>query len=305
MYKTNSQLKQEAKQALSGKWGIAVLMSLLTGIVVYSLSLGDTESIAVTITSFIGTLLNIILNVGFLSFLLKICCGQKDLATFKDLFFGFQCHPGKALLLYLLNVLYILPGTFIYIILLVVFMFAMMASSGASINAMLYSSIEMEPAMLIAFLVVFILLTILYFIYAVYIGTTYGLIYYLLLDYPDLSVGQIWKRSAQLMKGHRLRKVKLELSFIPWIIASIFTLFIGMLWLNVYMNATFTEFYLDLVQQQAYKAQPSTIPNQTTTYTASNITVDTSLTHDCEETHSNTFENHDNNYSGIDPDTFK
>ena len=107
------------------------------------------------------------------------------------------------------------------------------------------------------------------------------------------------------MKGHRWRKVKLELSFIPWILATIFTLFIGILWVNVYMCATYTEFYLDLVQQQAYKSHTSAMPNQSTAYAASDITADTNLTHDCETTHSNMYEHKDNNYCGIDQDTFK
>ncbi len=305
MYKTNRHLKQEAKQALAGKWGVAVLMTLLTSTLVYTLNSGDPESVTITITSLISTLLSTILNVGFLSFLLKICCGQKDSATFKDLFFGFQCQPGKAILLYLLNILYLLPGTLIYAISVAVFLFTMIASSGLSLEAALDSTAMLEPAMGIGFFVVFLILTILYIIYAVYIETTYGLVFYLLLDYPDLTVSQIWKRSAQLMKGHRLRKVKLELSFIPWMFVSIFTFFIGMLWLSAYMNATYTEFYLDLVQQQSYKSQNREMLNHTASYVASDITADTTLTHDCDTTHSNMYEREDNNYTGIDPNTFK
>ena len=251
MYKSNRQLKQEAKQALSGKWGIAVLMSLLTVIITYSFNVGNVESIAFTITSLISSVLSIILNVGFLSFFLKICCGQKESANFSDLFYGFQCHPGKAILLYLLNVLYLLPGTFIYAILLVVLMFV----TFANISYTDLLSADISPTQAVVFIIAFLVLIILYIIYACYIQLTYGMVYYLLLDYPDLPVNQIWKRSAQLMKGNRWRKFKLELSFIPWMIACIFTLFIGYLWLGAYMNATFTEFYLDLVQQQACKNQ--------------------------------------------------
>ena len=75
MYKTNRQLKEEAKQALSGKWGIAVLMSLFTVIITYSFNVGNVESPAFTITSLISSVLSIILNVGLLSFFFKICCG--------------------------------------------------------------------------------------------------------------------------------------------------------------------------------------------------------------------------------------
>lgn len=257
MYKKNSQLKQEARQALSKKWGVAVVMALFTTTISYSLNMGDPDSGAILITSLISTLVGIILNVGFLSFFLKLCCGQKNDAGFKDLFYGFQCHPGKALLLALLSILYLLPGTFIYLILNIAIIFGLFTSSGISLDTMLSAPVDMAPAAGIGFIIAFIILTILYIVYAVYIDTTYCLVFYLLLDYPDLSVTEIWKRSAQLMKGNRLRKVGLDISFFPWILASAITLFIGILWVEAYSKATYTCFYLDIVQNQVAKAQPN------------------------------------------------
>lgn len=307
MYKSNRELKQEARQALSGKWLTAVGMTLLTGLITYSLSYTNPENpnIMVTFTSLIASVLNVILSVGLLSFFMKICCGQKQDAGFKDLFYGFQCHPGKAILLYLLNTLYLLPGTLIYLVLTFVFLFVTFASSGASLNSMLYDNIYIDTTMLVGFLVIFIALTILYIVYAIYIEATYGLVYYLLLDYPDLSTTQIWKRSAQMMKGHRLRKIGLELSFIPWTIVSIFTLFIGLFWLVPYMNASYTEFYLDLVKHQTAPKQEGTVPNQQFYYETSTSPSDTNMTHDCEQAHPETQEQTEGDYRGIDPNTFK
>ncbi len=235
MYKTNQQLKQEAKQALSGKWGIAVLMSLFTIVFTYS--------VTSPLISIVCTILGVILNVGFLSFFLKICCNQKETANFGDLFYGFQCHPGKAILLALLNMLYLLPGTFVFAI----------ASSALAISAFNshYNLAALDSEQIATLFGGISILIILYFIYVCYIQLRYGLVNYLLLDYPDLTVSQIWGRSTQLMKGHKWRKFKLELSFIPWMIACVFTLGVGFLWLAAYMNATFTEFYLDLIQKQS------------------------------------------------------
>ena len=272
MYKSNQQLKQEAKQALSGKWGTAVLMSLFTILFTYTFSGIDVRNPIYTIASIASSILNIILNVGILSFFLKICCNQKQSANFADLFYGFQCHPGKAILLYLLNTLYLLPGALIYAISMVILFFA--TFGGMDLYA------DVEPAEAAKLFIILFLLIALFIAYACYIQLTYGLAYYLLLDYPDLPVYEIWKRSAQLMKGNRWRKFRLELSFIPWAIACIFTLGIGFLWLGAYMNAAFTEFYLDLVSSR-------------------------SLTHDCEATHGNSFEKTNKDYSGIDQSTFQ
>lgn len=308
MYKTSKQLKQDAAQALSGKWGIVVLMMLTMGLISVPFAMLTEIDESFVWLSYVVSFLSIILNVGITSFLMKICCGQKQQAVFSDLFYGFKCHPGKALLLYLLTILYMIPGAIVYAILLVVFMFVFIAGSGMSLSQLLYSDIS--DAYLVAgiggFVVVFLLLTILYAIYAYYIQYTYGLVYYLLLDYPDLPTGQIWKRSAQLMKGNRLRRLKLDLSFLPWFLGLILGVVIGCFnpillivvlllcipfcfALSIYISTASVEFYLDLVQNQPYQGS---------------VDNDTNLTHTCEETHSNMYENNGQNYTGIDPNTF-
>ena len=112
MYKTRKQLKKAALKALSGKWGLATPMALIIFFVSVSLSYNGNSAFGVTILPICSTLLTVILNVGFYSFMLKLLCGQKDHANFQDLFYGFKCHPGKALLLYLLTMLYMLPDLY-------------------------------------------------------------------------------------------------------------------------------------------------------------------------------------------------
>ena len=306
MYKTRSQLKQNAKQALAGKWGTAVLMTLIIGLVSTTFSFQTSENVTFSIGSIIGTILNIIFSVGFYSFLLKICCGQKDQAALKDLVYGFQCHPGKALLLYLLSVLYLLPGTLIYVVLIIVFSFTTFASTGLSITTSVFlEDVYIDPSAFVLFMILFLVLTIAYVIYAFYISLTYSMVYLLLLDYPDLSVTDIWKRSKQLMKGNRLRLLGLELSFIGWMFLCIFTLGIGFLWLTPYMMATDTEFYLDLIQHQSSRTQATAVPNQATTYTESASYMEVSSHTDCTTEHTDHREADGNNYTGIDTNTFK
>lgn len=292
MYKTARQLKTEARQALAGKWGLAVLMTVLTSLVATTFTIPVSENAAVSYGSVVGTALSTIFMVGFYSFLLKLCCGQKDQAALKDIIYGFQCHPGKALLLYLLSVLYILPGSLIYAIVLVIFSFSTIASSGVDLSAdlLLSGALPISSGSATTFFIVFLVLTIAFIIYACYIELTYSMVYFLLLDYPDLPVNEIWKRSRQLMKGNRLRLLGIELSFIGWILLSILTLGIGILWVQPYMLATETAFYLDLVQQQAGR----------------NVSVtDITDRHDCDIPHVDHKETDGKNYTGIDQETFR
>ena len=71
--------------------------------------------------------------------------------------------------------------------------------------------------------------------------------YYLLLDFPEATAKEILRTSIRVMKGHKWRLFKLELSFLPLQIIGILSLGIGMLWLNPYMKMTYTLFFLDVM----------------------------------------------------------
>jgi len=52
--------------------------------------------------------------------------------------------------------------------------------------------------------------------------------------------------SWNLMKGNKKKLFLLQLSFIGWVILSVFTFFIGLLFLYPYMSTTFAKFYQNL-----------------------------------------------------------
>ena len=76
---------------------------------------------------------------------------------------------------------------------------------------------------------------------------------YLLNDYPDLSVIQTLRLSNKMMKGHKMRLFKLQLSFVGWILLSMLTLGIGLLWLLPYMMTTMAAFHQDVREQYIMK----------------------------------------------------
>ena len=71
-------------------------------------------------------------------------------------------------------------------------------------------------------------------------------VYFILAE--DFSVGVIkcLKISAKMMKGHKFDLFILELSFIGWFIACIFTFGVELLWYMPYYQMTLTNFYLEL-----------------------------------------------------------
>ena len=74
----------------------------------------------------------------------------------------------------------------------------------------------------------------------------YALTPYILIDNPDLSANQAINLSRKMMKGHKLDLFCLGLTFIGWVILSILTFGIGVLWLVPYMTSATSVFYLDV-----------------------------------------------------------
>ena len=75
----------------------------------------------------------------------------------------------------------------------------------------------------------------------------YSLAFYVLCDNPEMSVNECVNESKRLMDGHKGRLFCLHLSFIGWRLLSALTLGIGDLWLNPYVSAATSAFYLERI----------------------------------------------------------
>ncbi len=250
MYKTRKELKLSAKKALYQKWGTAIPMTLILVLVNISFSTNYNNVFSMTFSPLIASILATLLEVGMYSFFFKLLCGQKDSANFMDLFYGFKNAPGKAILLSLLRSLYLLPGAIVYGVVVSVSIFCVYFSAGIPMEQMLRGNVAINTSLLLITFAITIVMSILFCIYSAYVSSTYSMIYYILLDYPDLSVSEIWKHSKQLMKGNRIRYISLILSFFPWFMLCMFTLGVGLLWLTPYIETTSVAFYIDLVQKR-------------------------------------------------------
>lgn len=78
-------------------------------------------------------------------------------------------------------------------------------------------------------------------------GYSYAMAPFIMLDHPELSASECIRRSKELMYGHRGELFTLELTFIGWILLSVFTLGIGDLFLQPYIYTSRAAFYRDLV----------------------------------------------------------
>lgn len=85
---------------------------------------------------------------------------------------------------------------------------------------------------------------------------------YILAEDPDYTASEALRRSWELMRGHKMDRFLLELSFLGWMILAGMTFGIGSLFLTPYMSAAFCSFYRELVP--ARKSEYTTYQTYTT-----------------------------------------
>lgn len=263
---SSATLKDKAKDALAGNYGKMILAALVIGLITFAMQFVVTlvqsllfnmyyiirgfsvdgltqdqmqllimenafekihQDLYTAITYITSQLLSIpvtVFNIGLSLCCLNLACGRTMRVS--DVFYGFRHQFAKSLklaaLLVLISQLYYLPGNFFYYI----------------------AGNDADWQVLLPFLLVYIAGVVIYII----LNLNFSQVFLLLLDFPGYSAGELIKLSAHIMKGHKARLFYIQLSFIPLLLLSFLTLFIGNLWLTPYMNLTYTFFFLNLMQ---------------------------------------------------------
>lgn len=233
-YQKIYELKNAAKDKLDGKYGSAVLIcflaSLLSGCIslfVY-LYIPTTQSLALYyviqgVSSLVLSWMLGTLDLGITYFFLNAACGESY--STRDLFYCFRGDTTKTLTISgaraLVSTLCLLPVEYMA-------------------DVCWYDPSAERILTMAAVCVVC-------FCFYVYAGLGLTLAFFLLLDFPDRSAGDILRQSFQLIRGSRKKLLGLQLSFIPMELLCVCSLFVGYLWLAPYRNMTYTCFFLDLM----------------------------------------------------------
>lgn len=230
-YKSSSELKALAREQLKGKYGVpvgavflATLISTVVSIITTFFAKTDSVSslIIYYLISFIISLLTAVLGIGLLKFFVKFAKNEKYQVS--DIFWGFQNHPDKVILitiiLTLLFLVCLLPG-FIF---LVVY------------------AVTLHPVIF----VIAIISMIAGVVGMVILGLNYSLTGYIIADEIQYSVIDTMKASRNMMRGHKGRLFYLQISFIGWYLLSLLSCGIALLWIEPYRMCTSVYFYLDL-----------------------------------------------------------
>lgn len=71
----------------------------------------------------------------------------------------------------------------------------------------------------------------------------YSMTFFIMAENPNIQATEAMRKSKEMMMGHKGELCLLGLSFIGWLILSIFTMGIGLLWLESYMYTSSVIFY--------------------------------------------------------------
>lgn len=225
----SSQIRAEARNNLTGKWGKAALLTLVFGVIEYLISF------LLNLIPMIGGLINLVitpvLTFGFLVSIIKL--KRNEEVGYIDFFKNGFNQFGKVWGVIGQTILKMLLPMIAIIISIV-----LIAVGGAG------TIVSGESMGFLAILGV--ILYIVSLIWAIVKGFSYVLAQYILYDNPDMDSKSIVEKSEELMQGHKWAWFWLPITFIGWFILSVFTLGIGMLWIAPYLQVALVVFYEDL-----------------------------------------------------------
>ena len=255
--KSIHELKSEAYSLLSKDWGNAIGVTFILFCV----------SIAASLIPYAGDVIGIIiagpLAFGTALFFLKVSKGEKG--EIEDLFHAFKSKEAFSfsLIAYLFTFIIIIPVFVVCSILWVTLFVGDFENIASLINSGTASLIDngtttpyaMDPSFLTeyssplfdsgigtiilsALIIIFVPITIL--------SLLLSQVYFILADQKTKSASEAIKMSWNVMKGKKMKLFLLQLSFIGWAILSVFTFFIGLLFLYPYMLTTYAKFYQNL-----------------------------------------------------------
>lgn len=234
VYESCRNIRALGRYSLAGKWKLGVLGTLLYSVLItvpvfiLDAIFGEWDSPS-AVSSIYSLLITGPMILGYSMFAISIFRNRETSPA--EVFYGFE-RFGKALALYLLISLFIILWAFpVYLGLpaVIFFMgpdFLQNIANGNIRNSLL-------PLFVLAILCI-----------PAYIAYfRYSMSYYILADNPGIGPLEAIRRSKEMMKGNKWKLFCLYLSFIGWAVLSIFTLFIGFLWLTPYIEVSKIAFY--------------------------------------------------------------
>lgn len=250
----SSEIRANARKALTGKWGKAALLTLVYAIIVFVINF--VCNLIPVVGGIILLVISMPISYGLLVSFMKLK-RDEDVNYTDFLNFGFSSFAKVWGVLGNVILKMILP-----ICLIVIFIILLAVSIGGSFASAVISGSSSGVAGFGFLGFISIVGYIVSLIYGIVKGYLYSLCYYILNDNPDMTGKEIVETSEKLMRGNRWKFFWLGLTFIGWAILAGLTLGIGMLWLMPYVMVSMICFYENLADKKTENIDSSEIKTE-------------------------------------------
>ena len=227
-----SYIKQRARLALSGRWGISILAGLIAsffGVTSFSgggsIDFNFSEDTDMTLDEALSRLGITEEMMAVFLYFLAIAAFISIIFTIAQFIVGSAVGVGYAK--FNLDLVDFYPPS-------VGTLFSRFRQIGTAVCANLLAGLHV---------MLFMLLLI---VPGIIVAFNYAMVNYVLADNPRLDAREALAESKRIMKGHRFKFFCLNLSFLGWSFLSVLTLGVGFIWLVPYVEASHAAFYREI-----------------------------------------------------------
>lgn len=239
------EIKSIAKSKLKGRWFNIVLLTLIIAIIEFGASkiIGRTEGITSSILRIANNFLlmpaitasGIIYTIKFVK--------SNEVISLSDAIPSFKTW-GRFIMSMIVTMIFSIPIFFVAFLGNIFLFFSTISLH----NAMLKGQLSIDP-MIVIWGVVF-LIVILVLILVAIVGTLLFPLPYLMAE-DTCGIWEAVKRSFKIMNGNKWGLFIMGLSFLGWLILSVLTLGIGLLWVLPYIQVTLRVYYLSITGRES------------------------------------------------------
>lgn len=234
--------RERARQSLSGRWGSAVLTTLLASILGADITMGIGSNASSITSSINNTVNNGSGDTSYSDLLASV-----PITTLTYVFGALVAIAG---LVFIIGIVQYVIGSFVSLGLI---QYNLDLIDGRDVElGQIFSKAPMfgKAFWLRLRMSIFTALwTLLFIIPGIIKVYAYSMSGFILTENPEMTAKEAMNVSQKMMKGNKWRLFCLELSFIGWKILGVLSLGIGMLWVTPYYNAAIAAFYDEISRE--------------------------------------------------------
>lgn len=240
--RVSSDFREQARDALSGKWGSAVLTTLIASILGADVTMTVGSNASSVVQSVSNTMKGGDADVSYKNLLSSI-----PVTTLTYIFGALMAIAGLALIV---GIVQYVIGSFVSLG-LIQYNLDLIDGREAELGQIFSKAPMFGKAfwLRLRMQIFTFLWTLLFIIPGIIKAYSYSMAGFIMTENPEMTAKEAMEVSERMMQGNKWRLFCLNISFIGWNLLGMLSLGIGMLWVNPYQNAAVAAFYDEISRE--------------------------------------------------------